>query len=320
MKKIALITYTPNYLEAIKAIAPGYEIVCVNTAEEAAKHLPEAEILMGWNNLAAEHCLADGSSLKLLQMTSAGVDSLPLAKLKEKGVFVANSSGVHPVTISEFVFSMLLAFARELHYSIRNQQEHFWDSKTRVNGNIFLLSGKTIGILGAGAIGAEVARLARAFNMRVLGCRRSGKAAPEYDEMYTQARLGEFLPQCDFVVNILPNTPETTGIIDDNGFAAMKDGAYYLAVGRGPTTKTDALIRALESGKLGGAGLDVTDPEPLPKDSPLWDMKNVIITPHNAGHRPDYSDAVLEILLENIEGYIKTGKPCRNVINHDLAY
>ena len=320
MKKIALLQFSPNYLEAIKAAAPDYEIVCVETEEDAAKHLPEAEIVMGWQKAVITHCLKENTELKWLQMWSAGVDSLPLADIKKYGITVTNSSGVHPLPIAEYVFAMLLTFVREIHYSVRHQQDHFWDTRTRVDGNISLLNGKTIGILGAGVIGAEIAKVSKAFSMRVLGCRRSGKVLPEYDEMYAQAQLSEFLAQCDFVINILPNTPETNYIMNDEAFAAMKQGAYYITAGRGPTTSTEALISALQSGRLAGAGLDVTDPEPLPKDSPLWDFKNVIITPHNAGHRPDYAECVMDIFVENLESYVKDGKPCRNIINPDLAY
>ena len=320
MKKILLFGVLFDYQAEIKAAAPEYEVIFVKTEEEAAVHLPEAEIFVDWQRYLDNYELAGKTALKWVQLPSAGADKMPLASFKEHGVVITSTSGMHAMPITEYVFSMMLAFARELHVSMRNQQNHYWDSKSRAKGGLSMLNGKTIGVLGAGAIGAGVAKMAAAFNMRVIGCRRSGEALPGYEAMYSQAQLTEFLPQCDYVVNILPSTPETYHTMDDKAFDAMKPGAYYVSAGRGPTTSNDALMRALESGRLRGAGLDVTDPEPLNKESPLWDLENVIITPHNAGYRPDNAECILEVFLENLKSYLENGKPCRNIVNLDLAY
>jgi len=314
-----MIIMTPlneNQLRRVQSAAPGWRILNGKDRSVWLGHLPEAEIVGGWNKEAATACLAGHSSLRWVHNWGAGVDSLPLEAFRSRGILVTNSSGVHPYPISETIFALMLAFTRKIQVYVRNQAERKWHHANLGQE----LHGRTLGILGVGAIGRETARVAKAFGMKVLGLRRSGEPMPEVDRMYDYRGLNEVLRESDYVVNILPLTPETRHWIGEEQFRAMKPSAFYVNVGRGQTTDTDALMRALTEGRIAGAGLDVFEQEPLPPEHPLWGLDNVIITPHTAGSTIHYNDRVLDIFLPNLEAYL-AGKPLvSNVVDLELGY
>jgi phosphoglycerate dehydrogenase-like enzyme len=171
-----------------------------------------------------------------------------------------------------------------------------------------------------GAIGEETAKIAAALNMRVIGVRRDPSVGAEgVERMVGNDQLLEVLPEADFVVLTVPLTQETAGMIGERELRAMKQSAYIINIGRGKTIDQDALIRALQEGQIAGAGLDVTDPEPLPEDSPLWDLENVIITAHYSGLTPHYNERAMEIFMDNLRRY-QAGEELRNVVNKNLGY
>jgi phosphoglycerate dehydrogenase-like enzyme len=275
-------------------------------------------VICGWNKLIEEHCLHEGTALKWVHNWGAGVDRIPHARLAEYGIVLTNSSGVHPNPISETVFAMMLAFTRMLHQYVRQQTKREWHHA----GLRSELHGATIGIVGVGAIGQEVARLAKAFRMRVLGMRRSGEPVPEVDVMYGQERegLAELLRQSDYVVVTVPLTKETFHMFGQEQFAQMKTNGFFVNIGRGKTVDTEALMEALKSGQIAGAGLDVFEEEPLPADHPLWGMENVIITPHSSGSTVHYHDRALEIFVQNLRGVAAGGEPQLNRVSFELQY
>jgi D-2-hydroxyacid dehydrogenase (NADP+) len=226
-----------------------------------------------------EIAMQEGTKLQWLQSWSSGIDSLPLELLEKRGILLTDASGVHARSVSETAFAMMLALSRGVAFAVRQQATSNWESPP----TLAEMNGGTVAIVGAGEIGREVARLARAFDMRVVAVRRSGTAMPEVDAVYDQSRLDVALAEADYVVNILPLTSETKHLFNAQRFAAMKSGAYFINVGRGGTVRTEDLIEALDKGKLAGAGLDVFEQEPLPPEHRLWTMPNVILTPHNAG-------------------------------------
>lgn len=316
MRKMIVMRETPIRLTEIRAAAPDWEIVVCENEEAAAPHLLDAEVIATWSGAQVKKALS-GDRLKWVQFFAAGVDSLPLAEMKEKGVYLTNASGVHGAPISETMFAMILAFARGIDTAIADQKNHLW---RRDSHALTEIHEKTLGILGVGAIGLEAARIGKAFGMRVLGLRRGGKPAENVDEMYAPENADEMLEKCDYVMNVLPWTPETEGFVDARRLSHMKKTACYVSAGRGATTDQDALIDALKTGQIAAAGLDVTTPEPLPADNPLWDMDNVILTPHVAGLTDRYFERAIGILLENLKAYIDTGAPRRNVVDLDLRY
>jgi phosphoglycerate dehydrogenase-like enzyme len=234
--------------------------------------------------------------------------------------------------MTEHIFALLLARNRLLRKAFAAQDRHEWRSLPQPE--LPVLSGKTMLILGYGMIGESTARAAQAFGMEVIGLRRSPppEGAPALPAalpaasrteprlvVAAAARLREFLPRADVVVNILPLTPDTRRLFGGAEFAAMKQDAVYINVGRGASTDEAALIEALKAGRIGGALLDVTEREPLAPDSPLWDMENVLITGHYGGLRQDYDRVALEITLDNLGRYVR-GEPLQNPVDKNLGY
>ncbi|UNK17632.1 D-2-hydroxyacid dehydrogenase [Paenibacillus sp. N3/727] len=313
---VALHELTTEQMQKIRDIAPDYELIAGKYKELPSGTVAQADIVLGWTSSATEEVLSDHSRIRWIQVWSAGVDRMPLKELEQKNIFLTNASGVHSIPITEQIFSMLLAYTRNLHHAVRQQSQSKWDK----SGTFRELSGKTAVIVGVGQIGSTTAKVAKAFGMRTVGVRRSGKPDPNVDVMYTVDQLDQALAEGDFIINILPLTDETKGLYDAGRFEAMKDGAFFVNMGRGPSVNTEALIEALKSGHLAGAGLDVFEQEPLPSEHPLWGMDNVIITPHTAGDTVHYTDRVLDIFIENLKAYRQGEALPRNVIDYGKAY
>lgn len=313
---VALHELTTEQKQIIKDTAPDYELIVGKYKELPSGTVAQADILLGWSSAIKEEALNDNSRVRWIQVWSAGVDRMPLQELKQNHVILTNASGVHGIPITEQIFSMLLAYTRNLHHAVRYQTENRWDK----SGTFRELHGKTIVIVGVGQIGSTTAKVAQAFGMKTIGVRRSGKSDPHIDVMYTTEQLDQALAEGDFIINILPLTDETKGLYDTGRFDAMKEGAFFVNVGRGPSVDTEALLVALKSGKLSGAGLDVYEQEPLPSDHPLWDMDNVIMTPHTAGDTVHYNDRVLDIFIENLKAYRQGVDLPRNVIDYEKSY
>ncbi|MBZ4666736.1 D-2-hydroxyacid dehydrogenase [Mahella sp.] len=314
-KLIILRDIGDEYTDEIKKIIPDWEIAFAVGDNEGIP-LRDAEILLGWNKHTAEQCLYDGTPLKWVQTWSAGVNDMPFEAFKKYDIILTNASGVHSVPISETLIGMMLAFARKINTYIRNQMSKKWDRSSNTDE----LFDKTAGILGVGAIGLEVARLAKALGMRTLGFRYSGKPADYVDEMYGPSNLEELLKKSDYVINVLPLTNDTFHIMNERRFEIMKPTAYYLNAGRGSTHDEKALIKALKEKWIAGAGLDVFEQEPLPLESPLWDMDNVIITPHTAGDNGRYVERVMNIFIPNLRAYISGSNQFINKIDLDKQY
>lgn len=317
MHKLVILRNTSQkYLNKLELLAPDWKIISGREKSVYEPHIQEAEIIVGWRDDIAKMCLRSDSSLKWIQSWGAGVDNMPLQKLKEKNIILTNTSGVHPFPISETVFAMILTFTRRIHLYLRNQLKNQW----RYEKNLQEVHGKIIGIIGAGAIGEEIAKLAKAFGMKVLGIRRSGKPSLNIDKMFDIKGLDEVISQSDYVVNILPSTKETYRLLGLEQFKKMKSTAFYINVGRGETTDQEALIKALEENLIAGAGLDVFNEEPLTKESPLWNFENVIITPHISGVTDNYEDRAMDIFIKNFQCYLKGEDLKINVVDLDKQY
>ncbi|EGG37552.1 D-2-hydroxyacid dehydrogenase [Paenibacillus sp. HGF5] len=307
---------TAEQQQKIKEIAPDYDLLVTKAKELTGSIVRDADIMIGWSRSMQEEVLSADSKLKWIQAWSAGVDKMPLRELEEKGIQLTNASGVHSVPITEHIFAMILAFNRNLHLAIRQQSNNKWDT----SGTFTELAGKTIVIVGVGQIGSHTARVAQAFGMRTVGVRNSGKSDPNVESMYKVDQLDEALAQGDYIVNILPLTDETRGLFNTARFSAMKDSAFFVNVGRGQTVVTDDMVQALQSGALAGAGLDVFEEEPLPADHPLWNLDNVIMTPHMAGDTDRYGERAVDIFLENLKHYVNGEPLSRNVIDYSKSY
>lgn len=303
-----------EFVEEIKKTASNWEI---HVGKELSEDiLQSAEILLHWQK-DQEQIYLKSDQLKWVQTFSAGVDSLNLDDIAQKNIMLTAANGVHSYPISETIFAYMLSFTRGFHHYSKAQQKNEW-SKVSPEGEIHE---KTIAVLGVGQIGQETAKIAKAFNMKVLGVRHSGKNADNVDEMYTPDQLKEVLPQSDFVVVTLPLTEETYHLIGKEQLKVMKDTAFIINIGRGKVIDETALIKALENREIAGAGLDVFEQEPLDSASPLWGMDNVILTPHTAGGTKYYNQRVVEdIFMPNLKKYLNGETPSINLYSQERGY
>ena len=251
-----------------------------------------------WNDDLLKHT----PNLRFIQSIGAGYDQFPLDELKSRGVRLANASGVNKNAVGEHTFALILSLTRHMRSGAANQSRHFWrgmigDVPKREDE----LAGKTMGIVGMGAIGSRVAKIAKAFDMTVLATKRNPATAEgPADRVVTPDRVDELITESDVLVLTCSLNDQTRNLINAESLLRMKPTAYLINMARGGCVDEGALITALRSGAIAGAGLDVVATEPLPDDSPLWDMGNVVLTPHTGGETQAYEDNVIDILLENV--------------------
>lgn len=247
--------------------------------------------------------LEQASQLKFVQSISAGINQYGLEKFKAAGIRLASAAGVNANAVSEHAMAHILSFSRLMHTGrdLQHKKQYrgmIGDIPKREDE----LGGKTILIVGLGRIGQRLARLAKAFDMHVIGTKRNADVElPNVDHVYRSDQLANIANQADFLALTCPLTPETENLIDAELLGNMKRSSYLINMARGPVVDEMALIKALQNGQIAGAGLDVFSEEPLPVASPLWEMENVIVTPHTAGETQKYEDNVIDILLENLD-------------------
>jgi phosphoglycerate dehydrogenase-like enzyme len=289
-------------------------IWCKNT-EEANEFLPNAEILLIMGRLDPD-ITERTPKLRWVQTLSAGIDKLPLEAFIKRNIIVTNGKGVHTVQMSEFTLGVMLQWVRNTNKFLKHQQVKKWEPKLALDE----LYGKTVGILGAGAIGEAVARKCQAFDMRVMGFNRSGATQPHFHEILSGDNgLTTLLQKSDFVVLLLPSTTKTYHLIKREHLQQMKSSAFLINIARGDVIDEEALIEALQNGTISGAALDVFEQEPLPETSPFWTMDNVILTPHISGATDHYIERAAPIFYHNMKQYI-AGQPLMNVVNLREGY
>jgi phosphoglycerate dehydrogenase-like enzyme len=306
-----------DLVKKIRDVVPDWELIVGKDASVWEGHLASAEIIAGWKKQAEEACIGNDSTIQWIQTWSAGVNSLPLDQLEKRHVSITSANGVHAYPISETIFALMLGLTRNVHTYVRNQQAKRWHHE-----HLKLeIHEKTVGIIGVGAIGKETAKLSKAFGMTVLGVRHSGKAEQYVDEMYTPDQLHVLLRKCDYVVVTLPLTNETEQLFGSEQFKQMKSSAFFINIGRGQIVVENELIKALQMGDIAGAGLDVFETEPLPSENPLWEMENVIITPHTAGSTEHYDQRVIEdIFIPNLKSYLQEKTLPINLLDYRKGY
>lgn len=288
--------------------------------EELLSLIKDTDILFA--GIFTRKLFLTANKLKWIQTISAGVERFLIPEVVQSPVIITNASGVHSIPITEHVIGMMLCFCRKLHIFIRNQLERRWEGfGTSLIEQIEELSGKTVGIVGLGRIGGEIAKKAKALGMRVIATRRKPNAQkPDYvDKLVSRKDLKALLAESDFVIIAVPLTKETEGMIGEAELRSMKRTSYLINISRGKIVQEDKLVQALKEEWIAGAGLDTFEKEPLPQDSELWSMKNVIITPHVAGATPRYLERATNIFCENLRRFIRN-EPLINVVNKNLGY
>jgi phosphoglycerate dehydrogenase-like enzyme len=306
-----------EYAAAIRAVSDRVTVTVAGTTSELLEALSSAEVVFGRAPTSEERRSA--THLRWVQLASAGANNVLTPDFLQTEIILTTAAGVHPIQISEHVFAMMLMFARRMHEYRAAQAESRW-TKEPV-GRMDELFEKTLGIVGLGSIGREVARKAKAFGMHVVATRRhlDQTAAPDVDELLSREQLHQLLEVSDYVVLSVPLTKETRHLIGPRELRTMKPTAFLINIARGAVVDEAALCDALNEGTVAGAGLDTFDVEPLPEDSPLWRMPNVIITPHTAGTTPRYWERATHLFCENLARYLE-GKPLRNVVSRELGY
>jgi phosphoglycerate dehydrogenase-like enzyme len=308
----------PEFKGELEAAGAGRDVLITRKPEEIEPFLDRVEI--GFGDVPFE-LLGRMPKLKWLQLWSAGADFLQrFPSAKELPFQLTTTSGIHRQQLAEHLFALLLGWNRCLPAAMEAQKRHEWLVVT--DPHLAALRGKTMLILGYGDIGKNIARVALAFDMKVIGLRRNpGPNSGESEGVRVEAAadMRALLPEADYVVNILPATAETRHIIGAAEFGLMKNSALYINIGRGATTDEAALTDALGAKKIAGAFIDVAETEPLPPDSPLWDTENLIITGHYAGCHPDYSRMAMDVALENLGRYNR-GEALKNLVDKKRGY
>jgi phosphoglycerate dehydrogenase-like enzyme len=302
--------------ERLQKAGAGRELVITSNKKEVEQVLDVVEIAAGDVPFSL---VSRMPRLKWLQLWSAGADQLQrYPELKDAPFILTSTSGIHGQQISEHLFGMLFAWNRRFPAAFAARSRHEWLKVP--NEALSVAAGKTMLILGYGAIGQTVARGALAFDMRVIGLRRRpALSAGAGVRLESADKLDELLPLADVVVNILPLTQDTFHLFGKTQFSLMKQTALYANMGRGAVTDEQALVEALRSKTIAGALLDVTEQEPLPPDAPLWELDNVILTGHYAGLHPGYDALAFDVTLDNLDRYVR-GDTLRHIINKPAGY
>jgi phosphoglycerate dehydrogenase-like enzyme len=336
VKVLALRELTGAQTDQLQAAAPGLNLVSVAPADPASIEralTPDVEVLLTGRG---DFSLRQARALRWAQLEMAGVDHLHSTELWQSDLTLTSANGAHIPHTPEFVLAVMLAHAHRLPLAFEfHRQSHWAGGAQRPLLTPRELRGLTLGIVGYGAIGREIARLATAFGMRVVATHRAGNASPHYAgyqvagtgdptgalpaAYFPLSQLHDLLQQSDVVVLAVPLCESTRHLIGASALAHMQPEALLINIGRGGLIDHSALLAALQKNTLGGAVLDVTDPEPLPSDHPLWRMERVVITPHIAGLSSRYDDNVITIFAENLRRYVK-GEPLLNVVQRGLGY
>jgi phosphoglycerate dehydrogenase-like enzyme len=301
--------------ESVTARFPEDRILAV-ADEKGLAAAADAEVAFSGNNPRRVRQLLDATpKLRWYHTVSAGVENMPLTELAQRGIVLTNNSGSYDIQIAEHLMAFVFAASRQLHRYRDNQRVTEWREQQHQE-----LRDATIVVFGMGSIGGEIARLASAVGMRVIGVRRKGgPSGGGVDRVVAADRLIEVVGEADYLAIAAPLTPATHGAISREVIARMKPTAWIMNIARGAIVDEPAMIEALRTKRIGGAALDVFTTEPLPKESPLWTLENVIVTPHNSGSSPRAGERTLALFAENLRRY-KAGEPLMNRVDFEAGY
>ena len=287
-------------------------IACTNKTE-MEKQIEDTDILITFKfNM---EMLERAKKVKWIQALSAGIDSYPLEEISERGIILTNGRGIHKIHMAEYAICVMIMLARNIHIMLQNKYEGKWNRKVN-QGEI---NGATLGILGLGSIGMEIAKKAKLMGMRVIGVKGSISNVEYADKVYLPNDMTQVFKTSDYIINLLPSVQNTFKIIDKRYFDIMKKDACFISMGRGNTVNEEDMIQALKDGKIRALASDVFFTEPLPEDSPLWEMENVIITPHICGESNKYIERALPIIENNIKAYQGEGEFI-NLVSFEKGY
>lgn len=272
-------------------------------------------ILVTYGSDLTEEILEQLTDLKWVMVASAGVDKLPLEKLGERKILVTNASGIHKTPMAESVLAHILSLNRALPLIHEQQKQKVWEKMKSTE-----LRGSKALILGPGAIGGEIGRLLQAFGVYTIGCSRSGSVHDGMDEDISFGHIIERLPEADYIISVLPSTPETRWVLERSHFQRMKKTAVFMNFGRGDLVKEDIVVEALQQNMIAHAVLDVFEQEPLPVGSPFWDLENCTVSPHVSALSAKYVERALGIFEENLQVWLAKNGEFKNIIETKRGY
>lgn len=312
-----LVRPDPSLREALVQSCPDVDVCMPEDAEEARRQIRDAEVVYG---ILTPELLAAARRLRWVQVPRAALETVLFPELVKHPSAMTNMRGIYADVIADHVMTFALMFARGMLYYLRAQRAHEWPAHYTIGPNCIALCDCTLGIVGFGGIGRALSRRACAAEMRIVALDAHPKEpATGVSEIWGPERLGDLLEQSDFVAMCLPETSETVGLLGERELGRMKPTAYLINVGRGRTVRLDALTAALQSGRLAGAGLDVLGVEPLPPGHPLWDMPNVLITPHQSARGAHELERRKGFFIENVRRFVEN-RPLMNVVDKTLGY
>jgi phosphoglycerate dehydrogenase-like enzyme len=307
---------TEEELARVRDAAGDAEVILATSRGEALEYLPEAEIVLG---VVDQVSFATAAKLRWLHATASGIDMILYPELVESDVILTGEKALVGEHLADHAFALLLALTRQLKRAIL-EAPNSWPSRAAMRHVMIELNGLTMGVVGLGGTGRAVATRAKAFGMDVIAVDPEPvPRPPEVSELWTMDRFPDLLARSDVITVCCPLTKATRDLFDATAFAAMKPSAFIVNVTRGPIIDGDALTDALRKGTIGGAGLDVTPTEPLPPDHPLWQMPNVVITPHTAGASQMRGHRNIERFVENLHRY-RSGRPLDGLIDKQKGY
>lgn len=305
-----------KYQERLKANFPNQVFTFCESNDEIKQHVSDAAVIVTYGEDLTAELIGQANSLKWIMVISAGVDKLPFQAIRKKGILVTNARGIHKIPMAEYAISMLLQVYRQEKVIMQNQAEKVWDKSVRMKE----ITGKTMLIAGTGAIGQEVARLAKAFHMKTIGVSRSGSDVTFFDENHSTDDMNGLLPHADFIITVLPNTKETQGLFTYEHFQNMPNHAVFVNMGRGNIVSSTDLLKAIREKEIAHAVLDVFEEEPLPTEHAFWQEENITITPHISGVSPNYVPRAMEIFEHNLQVYLDERDTYVNIIDVTRGY
>ena len=311
---------TDERADELRTIFPDIEFINVHDLESLAGEIRDADALCSMR--ITPELFRAAKELKWIHSVAAGIGGLMIPEVLASDVFITNARGIFSTAVAEHTLGMILAFSRRLIDCYRHQQSHDWAQEAlwKAKPEMGEISGKTLGIIGYGSIGREIAKRARAFGMIILAVKNDSSAGTEYaDGVFSLSQRCEVLRESDFVVLALPHTPKTKYVMGEMEFQAMKPTAFLINIARGKLVDEEALLRALRHRRIAGAGLDVFATEPLPPHHPLWDEPLVLITPHTAGLFPEFWPKSLALLADNIRRF-QAGETLINLVDKRRGY
>jgi len=312
MNVLILDQHAEIYRDRLKADFPALEIVTANGLSELPADLSDIDVLISFAIELTDDFYKRAPRLKWIQCLATGVDQVLRCPSLRPETLMTSGRGAHGAPMRETVVYLMMAVSRDVKDLVEEQKAHVWNRRF-----YSLFTGKTAVVVGVGVVGTAIGQLLKAFGMHVIGVTRTTRAVEGFDDMMPTGRLREAAGRADFLINVLPANADNALLFDRAVFAAMKPSAYYISAGRGQTVDEPALIAALRERRIAGAGLDVFQTEPLPADSPFWDLPNVFITPHLGGYTIEYEDLIMPLIADNMRLFLAGRlREMRNIVAH----